>query len=120
MDYSKFMFGGRLVRDPETKETKAGPVTRVTVAVNRKAGGEDFASFFDIEGWDKMSDRLASLAKGQLAFFEGDIFQKEYTPKDADKPRRITSFKCFNMRYLSKPGETAPAKSDDSEEDVPW
>lgn len=123
MDIAKYTVIGRLVRDPEQKETKAGDLTRIVVAVNRKVGGEDHASFFDIEGWDKTAERLATFEKGQVGYFEGELLMNEYQMKNKDgdplmtdegKPqmRRVMKMKCFQSRYGQKSGEgaTSPPK----------
>jgi single-stranded DNA-binding protein len=131
MNYTKFMLSGRLVREPESGENKAGKLTKICIAVNRKVGGEDHASFFDIEGWDKMAERLATFEKGQEGFFEGDMYQNTYEVKSKDgkplkndegKPmtRRYTAFKAFNCRYLSKSAKAEQSKKPDSEDDIPW
>ena len=125
MNYTKYMISGRLVREPEVIETKAGKLTKICVAVNRKVGGEDHASFFDIEGWEKVAEKLSTFKKGQVGFFEGDIIMKKYEAKkdgnvirnEDGKPimRTDISFRCYNSRYISKP-ETSKEES----EDAPW
>lgn len=124
------MLSGRLVRAPESKETKAGKLTKICIAVNRKVGGEDHASFFDIEGWDKVADRLATFEKGQEGFFEGDMYQNSYEVKkdgkvlrnDEGKPivKRDIAFKAFNCRYLSKSAKAESSQKSGTEDDVPW
>jgi single-stranded DNA-binding protein len=141
MNIAKFTFIGRVTREPETKTTKSGPVSKITVAVNRRVGGEDVASFFDIEGWDKTSEHLSNFEKGQLGYFEGEIYMDEFPAKDKagneimtddgkKVMRRVTKFKCYGSRYGVKSGENAspPAgpkgnkgkKGEEGEEDVPW
>jgi single-stranded DNA-binding protein len=128
MNLSKFTFMGRLVADPETKKTENGQLTKVRVAVNRKVGGEDQASFFAVEGWDKVAERLATLSKGQPAYFEGEIFVRQWEAKDKSgkvirddngKPvmRSKDTYKCFQMRYLSTKSEQT---QEGLEEDAPW
>ena len=114
MNYTKFQLSGRLTRAPETTETKAGKLTKIAIAINRKVGGEDHVSYLDIQGWDKIAERLATFEKGQAGFFEGEIYQNTYEVKkdgkvvrdDEGKPlkRRDIQFKCYVCRYLSKPG----------------
>ena len=141
MNISKFTIIGRVTGEPEKKETQNGPVTKITVAVNRKVGGEDLASFFDIEGWDKTSEHLANFEKGQLGYFEGELFVDVFPARDKDKNeittadgkkvmRRVTKLKCFGSRYGVKSGESpAPPAGpkgkkgkagEEGEEDVPW
>lgn len=137
MNYTKFILSGRLTRAPEVKETKAGKLTKICIAVNRKVGGEDHASFFDIEGWDKVADRLATFEVGQEGFFEGDMYQNSYEVKkdgkvirnDEGKPvvRRDISFKAYNCRYLAKSSKSEgvqkvdkPDDKPDDGEDLPW
>ena len=127
MNLSKFTMMGRLVADPETIKTENGQLTKIRIAVNRKVGGEDKASFFNIEGWEKMAERLATLRKGQPAFFEGEIFVREWEAKDKSgkvirddngKPviRSKDTYKCFGMKYLTTKTET----NNLDEEDVPF
>jgi len=140
MNYDKFLKSGRLVRDPEVKETKAGKVTIITIAINRKVGGEDHASFYDLEGWDKVGERMATFKKGQLGFFEGEGIQKEFPAKDKEGKeiftdegkrvvRRIDTYKVYNTRYLPEApkgagpgpvGEKGKAGPAGDEDDVPF
>lgn len=136
------MLSGRLTRAPEQRDNKAGKLTKICIAVNRKVGGEEQASFFDIEGWDKMAERLATFEVGQVGFFEGDIQQNVYQAKKDGEPltneegkpilRRDVSFKAYNCRYLTKSskaektakGESSKAektaKGESSKDDLPW
>jgi len=136
MDISKYHMVGRLVNDPETIETKAGELTKICVAVNKKVGGEDRASFFDIEGWDKMSERLSKFKKGQVGYFDGDFEMVQFPAKNKEgeeiktkdgKPvmRRVVKFTAWGCRF--GPGGDGPKKvvaktvtPDDAEEDAPW
>jgi len=142
MDISKYHMVGRLVNDPETIETKAGELTKICVAVNKKVGGEDRASFFDIEGWDKMSERLSKFKKGQVGYFDGDFEMVQFPAKNKEgeeiktkdgKPvmRRVVKFTAWGCRF--GPGADGPKKvdspkkvvaktvtPDDAEEDAPW
>ena len=129
MNLSKWTKIGRLVADPETKKTENGQLTKVRIAVNRKVGGEDQASFYELEGWDKVAERLATLKKWQPAYFEGEYWIRTWEVKDKSgnvvrdddgKPKlnRAVSYRCYQIRYLTTKSEQATEEG--GEEDAPW
>lgn len=139
MNIAKYHIVGRLVADPEVKEINGvGRLTKVCVAVNTKSGGEERASFFDLQGWDKMSDMLGQLKKGQEAYFDGDFIMDEFPAKNASGEeitnkdgkkimRRVVKFTVWGMRYgvggepkKKVAEEPVTVTPDDDDDDVPF
>lgn len=138
MDIAKYHVVGRLTRDPETTKTKAGQLTKISIAVNKKVGGEERVSFFDIKGWDSMSERLSKFKMGQVGYFDGDFEMVQFPAKNKDGEeiktkegktvmRRVVEFTAWGCRFGpggQKPDKAAPAPKsvtpDDADDDLPW
>jgi single-strand DNA-binding protein len=74
---------GRLVADPEHRQTQSGKgVANLRVAVDRK-GREKETDFFDVTAWGQSADFACTyLSKGRLVAVEGRIQVRQYTDKD--------------------------------------
>lgn len=73
-------FHGRLVRDPEQKDT----MTRFTVAVD-KDKKDDGAFFFNCTAWGKTAEFIAKyIKKGTMVIIDGKFNTREYE-KDGEK-----------------------------------
>lgn len=82
---------GRLMRDPELKQTPAGvPVASFTLAVDRKFN-RDEADFIPITAWRKTAEFVAKyFHKGQRVIIsEGRIRVTLYTDRDGNKRTRF-------------------------------
>lgn len=77
---------GRLVRDPEIKQTSSGvPVCRFTVAVDRsytRQGEEKQTDFFDCVAWRGLADMIGKhFRKGKEIVVCGEMQSRKYTDK---------------------------------------
>jgi single-strand DNA-binding protein len=74
---------GRLVADPEHRQTQSGKgVANLRVAGDRK-GREKETDFFDVTAWGQSADFACTyLSKGRLVAVEGRIQVRQYTDKD--------------------------------------
>lgn len=81
-------FIGRLVNDPEIRETETGKkVVNVTVAVPRSyknSNGEYEADFLDCAFWDRNAEYVSNMSKGQQLAVQGRTETKLYE-KDGKK-----------------------------------
>ena len=113
MDYTNWTVMGRVVDTPEIIKTKGGTVVKISVATNKTIGGEEQVSFWNIEAWDAIGERIQKFEKGQLGFFTGEMTQRKYPAKDENgepiakqdgtpKMLTATTFRCWNSRYLTK------------------
>ena len=81
---------GRLVADPETRNTPNGKsVCNIRIAVDRK-GREKETDFFSCTAFGQTGDALATYAtKGRLVAIVGKIQLDNYTDKDGVKRQSI-------------------------------
>ncbi|MDQ6766318.1 MAG: single-stranded DNA-binding protein [Candidatus Eremiobacteraeota bacterium] len=87
--YNHIILVGRLVADPELRQTQAGvPVTSFRIAVDRPKGrdGEKQTDFFGVSIWRQRAERAAEfLQKGRLVLIAGRVQIREYTDRDNNK-----------------------------------
>lgn len=81
---------GRLVADPETRNTPNGKsVCNIRIAVDRK-GREKETDFFSCTAFGQTGDALATYAtKGRLVAIVGKIQLDNYTDKDGVKRQSV-------------------------------
>lgn len=74
---------GRLVADPEHRETNTGKgVANMRVAVDRK-GREKETDFFSVTAWGQTADFVCTyLQKGRLVAVQGRLQVRSYKDKD--------------------------------------
>lgn len=121
--YNKVFLIGNLARDPEMRYTTAGiPVTKFSVAVNRR-GGKDEVDFFNIVAWRKLAEICGEyLSKGKKVSIEGrleiDTYEKE------GKQRIWAQIIADDVQILSRKDEETkseePSSNGASDEDVPF
>ena len=79
---------GRLVRDPEIRQTQSGvSVTNITVAVDRSysAGGEKQTDFFDCVFWRQDAEFVSKyFSKGKEIIVQGEMQSRKWTDKDGN------------------------------------
>jgi single-strand DNA-binding protein len=81
---NKIMLIGNLGKDPELTVTADGtPVTKFSLAVNRKLGsGEKETEWFNIVTWRQQAELCERyLHKGSKVYIEGRLQQRKYTDK---------------------------------------
>lgn len=78
---------GRLVRDPEVRETKTGKsVAGFSIAVDKYPEG---SSFFDVTAWDKLATVVQSyVTKGSRVLISGRLDQQTWE-KDGQKHSKV-------------------------------
>ena len=123
---------GRLVRDPEIRQTQSGvSVTNITVAVDRSysAGGEKQTDFFDCVFWRQGADFVGKyFKKGKEIIVTGEMQSRKWQDKDGNN--RI-SWEIQNARaeFCGGNGENTQQEKqnvsdyavvDDSAEDIPF
>ncbi len=121
--YNKVFLIGNLARDPEMRYTTAGiPVTKFSVAVNRR-GGKDEVDFLNIVAWRKLAEICGEyLSKGKKVSIEGrleiDTYEKE------GKQRIWAQIIADDVQILSRKDEETkseePSSNGASDEDVPF
>lgn len=117
MNVNKVIIGGRLVADPELRQTSQGAsACRVTVAVDRnppKNGGETATDFFDLSAFDKRAELLArKFRKGSRILIVGRLQQRRWETKSGEK-RQTVEINPDEIHFVDKydPYDEQPAPS---------
>lgn len=101
---NKIFLQGRLVADPEKRQTTAGiPVATFRIAVDRdrknKETGEREADFINIVAWRSTADFVCNyFTKGRMAVVEGRLQIRNYTDRDGNK-RTIAEVVADNIYF---------------------
>lgn len=106
MNLNKVTLIGRLVRDPEPKETQSGThVVSFSVACDRmktKNNQEPGADFISCVAWQQSADYLAQYGhKGDTIVVEGRISTRNYDDKDGRKVY-VTEVTANNVQLAPK------------------
>lgn len=109
---------GRLVQDPELRQTPANiPVTSFTIAVDRNSK-EKITDFIDCTAWKSTAEYISNYgAKGRLVIVTGSLQIREWTDKSGNKRRNAEVI--VNSLYFcdrSRAGES----SNNDDEDIPF
>ena len=104
---------GRIVREPELKETEKGNVTNITLAVPRSfknSNGEYDTDFISCVLWKGVAENTVEYCKkGDLVGIKGKIETNTYETEDGEK-KKATNIVAERVTFLSS---KAPEKSDD-------
>jgi len=96
---------GRLVRDPELKETgKGNKVTNITLAVPRSfknSDGEYETDFLDCVLWKGIAESTVEYCKkGDMLGIKGRVQNRKYDLEDGDK-KNVTEIIAEKVTFLS-------------------
>lgn len=116
---NKVFLMGRLVADPEAKQTPSGvPVTTFRIAVARdfknKQTGEKEADFVTIVAWRSTAEFVdRRFTKGRMAVVVGRLQIRPYTDKDGNK-RNATEVVADDIYFgdSKRDGDEAYSSSD--------
>jgi single-strand DNA-binding protein len=86
-NYNRIILVGNLVRDPEIRYVQSGsPVTKFTIAVNRRTKQDDSVDYIDVVAWDKLAETSNTyLTKGMPVLVEGRLAIHPYESKSGEK-----------------------------------
>lgn len=126
--YNHIVLVGRLVADPELRQTQDGtPVTSFRIAVNRPKGrnGQEQTDFFGVSVWRQRAEIAAKyLQKGKPVLVSGRLQIREYTDREGNKRTAVEvtadDFQFMDSRPAdngggSRPPAPAPAQHASSE-----
>jgi len=107
--YNKAILIGRLVADPELRQTPNGiSVCTFRIAVDRayqSKGAERQADFIDIVAWRTQAEFVSRyFGKGKLILIEGSIQVRNYTDKN-DQKRTAVEVVAENVRFVGSKSE---------------
>lgn len=105
--YNHIVLVGRLVADPELRQTQDGtPVTSFRIAVNRPKGrsGQEQTDFFGVSVWRQRAEAAAKyLQKGRPVLVSGRLQIREYTDREGNK-RTAVEVSADDFQFMdSKP-----------------
>ena len=123
---------GRLVRDPEIRQTQSGvSVTNITVAVDRSysAGGEKQTDFFDCVFWRQGAEFVSKyFKKGKEIIVTGEMQSRKWQDKEGNN-RISWDIQNAHAEFCGGKGENTQQEKqnvsdysvvDDSSEDIPF
>ena len=123
---------GRLVRDPEIRQTQSGvSVTTITVAVDRaySAGGEKQTDFFDCVFWRQGAEFVSKyFKKGKEIIVTGEMQSRKWQDKEGNN-RISWEIQNAHAEFCGGKGENTQQEKqnvsdysvvDDSAEDIPF
>ena len=115
---NKVILGGRVVADPELKQTPSGvSVVRIRLAVNRRFSSrnaeqsEPQADFFDIVAWRQQAEFVAKyFRKGSSMCVVGSIQTRTWQDQQGQK-RYSTEIVADEINFVDARGENGGAQS---------
>jgi single-strand DNA-binding protein len=110
---------GNLVRDPEIRYVQSGsPVTKFTIAVNRRTKQDDSVDYIDVVAWDKLAETSNTyLTKGMPVLVEGRLAIRPYESKSGEK-HKAAEVVISSMQMLSRGTSRESNASIDSDADL--
>lgn len=119
-NYNRIILVGNLVRDPEIRYVQSGsPVTKFTIAVNRRTKQDDSVDYIDVVAWDKLAETSNTyLRKGATVLVEGRLSTRSYESKSGEKHKAAEVVMSL-MQMLSRAGAAAgDDRAENPEEDI--
>ena len=110
---NKVILGGRLVADPELKQTQGGvPVVSISIAVNRRFGEKQadgsmkpVADFINVIAWRQTAEFVSKyFRKGSSICIVGSIQTRSWVDKQNVK-RYATDVVCDEASFVDSKGE---------------
>ncbi len=127
--YNHIVLVGRLVADPELRQTQDGtPVASFRIAVNRPKGrsGQEQTDFFGVSVWRQRAEIAAKyLQKGKPVLVAGRLQIREYTDREGNKRTAVEvtadDFQFMDSRSADNGGGGArpPAPAAHGSSDLP-
>ena len=117
-NYNRIILVGNLVRDPEIRYVQSGsPVTKFTIAVNRRTKQDDSVDYIDVVAWDNLAETSNTyLRKGVPILVEGRLTIRPYESKSGEKHKATEVVMSF-MQMLSRNSEHSTASLTEAGED---
>ena len=117
---NKVILLGRLGKDPELRQTKAGnPVASWSMATGR-GDEKDPTEWHNITAWGRTAELAAEyLRKGAMALIEGRIKSREYTDKEGNQ-RRSYDIVAYQVTFMPKSMSAGGEQRRADREPVAW
>lgn len=115
--YANITIVGNIGKDPEQKDTKAGPVVKFSVGVSTRKDGE--TQWFSVAAWGKTGEIcLRYLKKGSSVLVTGPLSSSSYQAKDGTTKLSL-NVDCKDLVMLGKRDEAVEAKSTNAQKFQP-
>lgn len=103
---------GRLVADPELRQTQSGvSVTKFRIAVPRRFSKEEKADFFDVEAWRAAADFVCKyFTKGKLIEIDGSLQTSPWVDKNGSKHQGV-KIVAEQVNFVGDKPKDSPAQS---------
>lgn len=125
LNYNKCFLAGRLVADPELKQTQSGTsYTRFTIAITRRVKAKNAeqpeSDFLDCEAWNSTAEAIVKhFKKSNNIFVETEARLDRFQDKDGNK-RSIIRFTVNDFRFVETLAESQQnAKKSEAEPTAP-
>lgn len=110
MSLNRCVLQGRLVADPELRQTNGGiSVANLRIAVDRNfkdADGNKGADFFNCTAWRGTADFIAKyFHKGEMIVLDGKLQNSQYTDKNGEN-RTVTQIVVDSVYFCGGKGES--------------
>lgn len=118
MSINSTILSGRLTADPELRVTNSGKsVTSFTLAVDKKADGDETADFFDIVVWGNTAEAVCKYTgKGSKVVVSGRLGTRKYEDKQGNS-RKVVEVTAERVEFMdakkAEPEIQTPAADDD-------
>ena len=118
-NYNRIILTGNLVRDPEIRYVPSGsPVTKFTIAVNRRSKQNDAVDYIDVVAWDKLAETSNTyLKKGMSVLVEGRLTIRPYESKSGEKHKAVEIVMSFMQMLNRLPNGSRRAESSLGDDD---
>lgn len=124
-NYNKCFLAGRLVADPELKQTQNGTsYTRFTIAITRRVKSKNAeqpeSDFIDCEAWSATAEAITKhFKKSNSIFVEAEARLDRFQDKDGNK-RSVIRFTVNDFRFIETLAESQQsAKKSEPATDAP-
>jgi len=119
--YNKVVLMGNATRDPEVRQTNSGKtVANLTLAVNKKTGGEETVAFVDVTLWERTAEIAQQyITKGSNLLIEGELVQDNWE-QDGQKRSKLKVNAHRMVMVGKKEAESEPVAAATRADDSPF
>lgn len=118
LNVNKVMLGGRMVSDPELRQTSGGVyVTSFAIAIDRryKKDGQQTTDFIDCVAWRNSAEFICKhFGKGSSIFFLGSLCKSSYETSTGEK-RYKTEAVVDDVYFVDSKGEIGTSATTEPE-----
>tara|TARA_R110002110_G_C13309848_1_gene705153 strand:+ start:47 stop:415 length:369 start_codon:yes stop_codon:yes gene_type:complete len=117
--YNKVVLMGNATRDPEVRQTNSGKtVANLTLAVNKKTGGEETVAFVDVTLWERTAEIAQQyITKGSNLLIEGELVQDNWEQDGQKRTKlKVNAHRMVMVGKKEAESESVPvaARADES------